>query len=426
MHIVIVTYVYPPEHAPWGVEVAEMAEDFARAGHRVTVVAGWPSHPSGLLYAGWHRSFRHLEHRPEGFDLLRCGHSFGPRKRMFNRLWYYLTFAASSLVNALALGPIDVVVCSSTPIFGPLADWLLAKLKGARLVYDISDLRPEAMATAGIMSAESRSYRVLKALDTWVCRRTDLITTLSENLRRAIAARGVDSSKIRIIPFWLDGRKIQPADRDNPWRRQQGIAPETFVALFAGTIGYVSGAEMLADVAAALAARKDILLLVVGEGPVKDKLQAAAMRLGLSNMRFLPFQPASVLGDMQATADAGIITLLPEAGENSVPSKMLGYLAAGRPVIAGVHETSPTAEALRQGRCGMVVPPQDAPAMAEAIARLADDRRQAARLGRNARQYFLQCFERQGVVRQWQEALTAVVRRGRADNPLSQGMPQTP
>jgi colanic acid biosynthesis glycosyl transferase WcaI len=403
-----------------------MGEDFARAGHRVTVITGWPSHPGGMLYAGWHSRFRHLEHRPEGFDLLRCGHSFGPRKQIFHRLWYYLTFALSSLVNALALGRIDVVVCSSTPIFGPLTDWTLAKLKGARLVYDISDLRPEAMATAGIMSAEGRSYRILKALDTWVCRRTDLITTLSENLRRAIAARGLDLNKIRVIPFWLDGQKIQPTKRDNPWRRRQGIAPETFVALFAGTIGYITGVEMLVDVAKALAGRKDILLLMVGEGPVKAKLQAAATQLGLTNMRFLPFQPASVLSDMQATADVGLVTLYPQTGETLMPGKMLGYLAAARPVIASVHEASPTAEALRQGRCGLVVPPQDAAAMAEAIIRLADDRSQAARMGRNARQYFLQCFERQGVVRQWQEALTAVVRHGRADSPIGKGMHQTP
>lgn len=405
--------------------VDELAEDLAAAGHDVTVVTGWPSHPRGKLFDGWKCRFRQVTHDPKGYALLRCRHSFGPRKRMSHRLWYYFTFAVTSFINTLALRNVDVIICASTPIFGSWSDWLLARLKGARFVYDISDLRPEAMLTAGMIT-QGRLYGLLKAQDTWVCRRADLITTLSENLRKGIEARGIAPDKIRVIPFWLDGRKIQPQDRDNPWRREQGIPTSKFVALFAGTIGYVSGAEMLVDVAQALSGRDDILLLVVGEGPVKDSLQRRAEELRLANMRFLPFQPAEVLNQMQATADVGLVTLLPDAGENSVPSKMLGYLAAGRPVIASVSESSPTAQAIVQGRCGLVAPPQDSSAMAAAILQLADDHRQLAEMGCNAREFFLRCFDRQGSVAQWQMSLTALCQRGKAriGDPENGGKPR--
>ena len=390
--------------------IEELAEDLAAAGHRVTVVTGWPSHPGGKLASGWKSRFRQLTRQPEGYNILRCGHSFGPRKRLMHRLWYYFTFAISSFINALTVRNIDVIVCDSTPIFGSFLDWLLAILKGARFIYDISDLRPEAMATAGLMQ-KGLLYRLLLTQDTWLCRQADLITTLSENLQKGIEARGIAGSNIRMIPFWLDERKLQPGSRDNPWRRQQGITLDKFVALYAGTIGYVSGAEVLVEVARALSNWKDILLLVVGEGPVKDKLQERSGLLRLTNMLFLPFQPAAVLNDMQAAADVGLVTLLPEAGDNSIPSKVVGYLAAGRPVIASVHQTSPTAKIIHQARCGIVTPPQDPAAMAEAIIKMAESPTQRAEMGRNAREHFLRCFLRQNSTRQWLENLVAVAQR---------------
>ena len=396
-----------------------MAEDFTRAGHRVTVVAGWPSHPRGYLFGGWCSRFRRKERDARGFDVLRCGHSFGPRKRVSHRMWYYLTFALSAVVNSLLLRKIDVVVGGSAPVFGFMI-MLLGRLKGAKYLYYIADLLPEAIVTAGLMS-QGWLYWILKAQDTWLCRRADFITTLSDSLREGIEARGVDPGKIRVIPFWLDGRKVHPGDRDNPWRRQHGIAKEAFVALFAGTIGYVSGAEMLVEVARLLSDRKDVLLLVVGEGPVKDALQVKAAEAKLTNMRLLPFQPAAVLNDMQATADVGLVTLLPEAGEHSVPSKLLGYLAAGRPVIASVQANSPTAETIRQGRCGVVVGPQDPAAMAEAIRHAADHRVELTEMGANAREHFLRHYDRQGNVRQWQETLSPQCARPQAVTDLAGG-----
>ena len=392
--------------------VQELAEDLTRRGHRVTVVTGWPSHPQGALYPGWHSAWRRLERCPEGYDVLRCGHSFGPRKRLLHRLWYTLTYAVSTFVNALTLPRVDVFMWGMPAVFGSVAYGLLARLKGARFVYYVPDLMPEAIQTAGMIS-QGRAFRLMKAVDAWLCRRADLVTTLSENLRSGIASRGIDPAKIRVIPFWIDGQKVRPGEHDNPWRRQHGIAPETFVALYAGTIGYVSGAGVLADVAGMLADRKDILLLVVGEGPVKDDLQAAAVQRRLSNLQFLPFQPTDQLNDMQATADVGLVTLLPAAGDNSVPSKVLGYLAAGRAVIASVHEGSPTAQTLRQGRCGWAVPPQDARAMAEAIRHAADHRGEPAELGRNAREHFLRHFDRHSSVLQWEQALLSTMAKRR-------------
>jgi colanic acid biosynthesis glycosyl transferase WcaI len=108
---------------------------------------------------------------------------------------------------------------------------------------------------------------------------------------------------------------------------------------------------------------------------------------------------------MQATADAGLVTLLPGTGESSVPSKILGYMASGRAVVASVRGDSPTAQTIREADCGIVVPPQDPAALAAAICTLADDRELAARFGRNAHAYFLANFSRARCAQQFKEMM---------------------
>ncbi len=389
--------------------VSELAEDLAAKGHRVTVITGWPNHPGGVLFPGWRTRWRSVEGDSRGFHVIRCGHSIHPRERPFWRLWYYLTFGVSTLFNGLSVGRFDRVLCLSTPIFGSWTAWLLARIKGARFVYAIFDLHPESAANAGLVK-RGLAYRILRAVDSALCRRSSLIVTLGEGLRSGILERGIRPEKVAAVPFWLDGRKVKPGPRDNAWRREQGIGPETFVALYAGTIGYVSGAEMLIETATQLAARKDILILCVGEGPVKDRLVSAAAQAGLGNIRFLPFQPASVLDMVQATADVGLVTLLPEAGRSSVPSKVLGYIAAGRPVIASVGADSDTARMIRSAGCGVVTRCMDPGELADAIVTLADDALAREGFGRSGRAYFERNLERSAAIAAYERILAGAGR----------------
>ena len=385
--LVLVCHVYPPEHAPAGVMAEELAESLATNGHDVTVLTGWPSHPAGTLFPGWHAQWRSVDNDPRGFRVIRCLHSIRSRERSHWRLWYYFTFAISSLVNGCRAGKFDAVLCLSTPFFGTWAAWALARIKGARFVYGIFDLHPEAAANAGLLG-RGTVYKALRVSDTLLCRLSHSIVTLSGGIKGEIVARGITPERITVVPLWLDGTKVRPGLRENQWRREQGIPSEIFIALYAGTLGHVSGAEILVETARLLAPRRHIQILCVGEGPIKGHLTRTAARLGLTNLRCLPFQPARVLDEVQATADVGLVTLLPEASRTSIPSKVLGYLAAGRPVIASVAADSDTAEIVRQAGCGSVTPCLDPAALAEAICDLADDQWKRVQMGQRARSYF--------------------------------------
>ena len=403
MRVAIICHVYPPEHAPAGIMVSELAQDLAAKGHHVTVLTGWPSHPAGVLFPGWQSKWRSAEQHA-GFSVIRCGHSTHLRAQPFWRLWYYVTFGLTTLVNGWRSGPFDSIVCLSTPVFGSWTAWLLARSKCARFVQCIFDLHPEGAANAGLVQ-RGLLYTALRAADTRLCRLADQIVTLGEGVRGEIAARGISPSLVAIVPFWLDGSKVRPSPRENAWRTRHHILPRTFVALYAGTIGYISGAEVLVETARLLEHRTDILLLCVGDGPVKERLMVAAAEARLTNIQFLPFQPSEVLPQVLATADVGLVSLLPGAGRTSVPSKVLGYLAAARPVIASVEPETDTARLIEQAACGRVTGVHNPQGIASAVLELANDARLREQLGRAGRLHFERFFDRASGVSAYERLL---------------------
>jgi colanic acid biosynthesis glycosyl transferase WcaI len=373
----------------------ELAEDLAAAGHDVTVLTGWPNYPQGKLFPGWRRRFRSLQ-QEGGYRVLRVWHTLPRRSSFVSRVLWFAAFAMSSFLNILISRKFDVVYSHTTPLAGPVMTWLACRLKGMTFLYGIYDLYPEAAAEVGVVR-RGLAYRFFRGLDTWVCRRAHSIPTLGPGIQEALVARGIPREKIPIIPFWIDAAKVRPLDRDNPWRREHGIALDKFIVLYAGTMGHVSGAAMMAEVAAKLRDVPNLLFLFVGEGVAKDQTLRRCEELGLTNTLFLPFQPQERLGEVLSSADIGVVTLRPGASRNSLPSKVLGYLAAGRAVVASVDDNSDTAECIRQGNCGRVAPAQDAEAMAETIQKMMAPGL-ATRYGLAAREYFLRHYSRQAAV----------------------------
>jgi colanic acid biosynthesis glycosyl transferase WcaI len=244
--------------------------------------------------------------------------------------------------------------------------------------------------------------RAARKLENLIYRRSDKIGVLSEGFQRTlIKEKGVALEKVAVIPVWLDVRDIVPMQRDNPWRREMEIESEKFVVLYAGTIGLVSGAEVVVEAARLLRSRRDILLLLVGEGQAKDRVEAMAREFGLNNIRFLPFQPRERLSESQATADVSLVTLAPGRGKTSVPSKVLGYMAAARPVVAAVDKDCDTAELIRTSGCGLVVSPDQGDELAEAILHFYGNPKERVTCGRAGHRHFLHHFERQAVLKRY-------------------------
>jgi colanic acid biosynthesis glycosyl transferase WcaI len=400
MKILITTQVYPPELHPTAVMVRELAIHLAQGGHQVTVATGFPHHPYGQVYQGYKLTWRQTEDC-DGIQVIRGWHVVNPRTSLLTRGLVMASQTLSFFIAALKISSPEVVIAGGPPLLGPLASGIIAKMHGAKLVPFIYDIYPDIAVELGWLKNPTL-IRAAHKLEQLMYHWSERIIVLSEKFREIlITQKGVEPEKLAIVPVWLNSAEVTPMPRDNSWRKEMGIPIEKFVILYSGTIGLVSGAEVVLEAAQHLTNYPDIIFLFVGAGQARDQVEAQARQACLNNIRFLPFQPRERLSELQASADVSLVTLAPGRGKTSVPSKILGYMAAARPVIASVDLDCDTACLVRGSGCGQVVPPAQGNDLAKAILHYythIEDRQNA---GENGHQYFLASLDRHVVLKKY-------------------------
>ena len=386
----------------------ELAAGLARRGFHVTVAAGRPHHGSGRVPQGYGRLWRSNEQ--DGYRVVRLWHPTFESRRIAARALVMASQTVATTLAAATSGRPDVLLSfGGPPLLGPVLSGFLARIWRSPLVTVIHDLYPDVAVESGAIR-----NRALVGAARWVerlqYRLSDHLVVLGETMREAlISSHGIPADRISSLPVWLDPEEIRPGERDNAWRREAGIGPERFVVLYSGTAGLISGAEALEEVARR--ADPDVDLVLVGGGSawraLDERHRAGALP---RNLRLLPYQPRERLAEVQASSDLSLLTLLPGRGRASVPSKLQGYMAAGRPVLVSVDDDCDSARLVRRGGFGLVVRPGDPTAIVEAIREARRDRDRLAEWGRQARAVFERENAREPIVDAYEALLRALAR----------------
>lgn len=365
---------YWPDTGATGQLLTELAEDLvARHGIDVTVIAGYPATPESRALPA--REIRN------GVRIIRArGTRLAPR-RFAARALNYLTYFASALWAGIRLPRQDVTVAlTDPPIIGLAA---LAARPRRGMVFYCQDIFPEV---AGLLEDfhSPAINAVLEHLNRFLVRRAARIISLGNTMTaRLVHGKGADADRITVISNWADTAAIVPAAKQNSFAAAHGLDAK-FVVLHAGNLGLSQNLDVVIDAAARLASRPDILILFIGDGNRKAALEEAVRARGLSNVRFLPFQPRDQLRWTYASSDVCLVSLKPGLAGYIVPSKLYPILAAGRPYIAAVESSTEVAALTMHHRCGVLVEPGDAAQLAEAIMRLADQRDERQAMGARA------------------------------------------
>lgn len=389
--------------------VRELAAELAARGWEVTVVTGFPNHPSGRVFGGYRKRWRQ-EERENGVRILRVWLATSPCRSFFTRVLGFLTFTFTSAWAVLWHTKADVIFGVTQPLSMGLVLPVLARLKGAAVVLNVQDLHPDVPIELGLVR-NPILIRALRVLERFGYRAADRLAVISEGFRSHCTRHGAQDERISVIHNWIDLDEVQPGPRENAFRVEAGCRPNDFVVLHAGTLGLVSGAEVLVDAAQRLRDHPDIRFVIVGDGPLLKPMQELAVASGLDSMVFLPFQERSRLSEVQAIADVSVVTLGAGKGRTSVPSKVLGYMAAARPVVAAVDEECETARAIAAARCGLITSPGDGAALAAAILRLRDNDAERAAMGENGRAYAEERLSRTHVLSQYERVFTSCLKQ---------------
>jgi colanic acid biosynthesis glycosyl transferase WcaI len=372
---------YAPEPTGIGKYSGEMAAWLVGQGHQLRVVCAPPYYP-GWRLQGADRWPHYRREQLQGVQVWRAPLWVPARPGGLARVLHLLSFALSSLplVLAQAAWRPDVVMTVAPAFVCAPAGWLTARLCGARAWLHVQDFELDVAFRMGLLKG-GPAQRAALAAERWLLRRYDRVSSISQRMVERLLHKGVAAARLRSLPNGVDVDTVRPLARPSAYRAELGLAEGAVVALFSGTLGPKQGLLLIPAAARLLAQRPDIVFVVCGDGVMKERLQAACA--GLAQLRLLPLQPAARLPELLGLADIHLLTQSPDAEDLVLPSKLSGMLASGRPVVATCRPDTEIA-ALLSG-CGVVVPPEDAAALAAAVLSLADAPARRAELGAAAR-----------------------------------------
>jgi colanic acid biosynthesis glycosyl transferase WcaI len=373
---------YAPELTGIGKYTGEMAEWLAANGMDVTVVTAPPYYPAWRV-DGAHSARRYSSETIEGVKVIRCPLWVPRRPTTIKRLLHLASFALSSLPVmlwlAIRLRP-RLVLVVEPPLFAAPAARLAARLAGATAWLHVQDFEVDAAFGLGMLRAPALR-RVAGALESWLMRSFDRVSTISERMVKRLAAKTVAAERTRLFPNWVDLDRIRPLPEASALRAQH-FPDDRIVVLYSGNMGKKQGLETVLQ-AAKLIAPLDakIQFVFCGDGVGRVELERAAS--GAPNVAFWPLVPAERLNELLNAADIHVLPQRADTEDLVFPSKLTNMLASGRPVVATANAHTQIADVL--GDCGVVVPPGDACKLADALRCLAHDPERRRTLGATGR-----------------------------------------
>lgn len=411
MNVLVMGMNYAPEKTAIGPFTSCLCEYLADRGHEVTVVTAFPHYPEWRIQDGY-RGKVFLRDRVNGILVYRSYVYVPAKLNTLQRIAYDSSFSLSAFVSALLVGKaMDVIVCISPPLQLGLMAYILGKLKGVPFLFHIKDLLPDAAVNVGMLK-DRRLVGLAHRLEKFIYETAAAIGVISPGFAANLYSKGVPKSKVYYLPDWIDIDFIKPIDKNNIFRKQNGLSESDFLIMYAGNIGKKQALETLLEAASILRRQKDVVFLIVGEGARKAALVKKAEEMNLSNLHFLSLQPKKMLPYMLSAADVLVLTQQAGITDICLPSKLLTNMASARPIVASVNDRSETARAIRDAEAGLVVAPKNPQALAEAILKLRRSAELREQLGSNGRAFVAKHFEKSKVLKKFERLLQTIVKNG--------------
>lgn len=338
--------------------------------------------------------------------------SFPHKVNDFRRIINMISFAFVFFFAALFRRKPDVFIASSPHLFLAYAGLIAAKMKRIPFVFEVRDLWPDSLVKMGGV----REGAVLKAL-TWMenqlYNKSDKIIVLTEHQRQYIAERGIPLDKIDLIPNGVVVGSWAPNDEKRAeYRAKLGVPADDYVAIYTGAHGPANALEYVVQAGQHLPS-KGYSIVLIGDGPDKERLQKRVAELGLKNVYLLDPVPKAEIFDYTNAADFGIISLADnEVFRGARPNKLFDYTFLGKPIITTVD--GEVRQIVESNRVGVFSGAENPKGLAEAILELSSySDEQLAEIRENGRAFIDREGDRQKLAKKFYGILTDLVRKKR-------------
>ena len=384
----------------------QLSRELAKHGHEVM-------HSFGAFFQSPRGALNQQPDDPPTFNIVGlqlnepfAKYSFG--KRMIQEIKY----SQILLDHIRSFGP-DVVIFANTPSEALSLVYWQTRRENIQFIFWVQDFY--SIAVQKILSKRlsilGRAVGQLYVwMDKYLLKKSEQIVLITKDFEPLLEDWHVDLSKTTIIPNWAPLEDMPVCEKNNEWSITQQLE-DKFCFLYSGTLGMKHNPALLVELAQQFIEQPDVRVVVISEGIGADWLQTQQSELQLNNLILLDYQPFAELPNVLGMADVLVAILEPDAGVFSVPSKVLSYLCAKRPLLLAVPQENLAARIVIENEAGLVVDPDDAGGFLENATTLFADGALRDRLSKNGRTYAEAHFDIKKISNQFEKIIISATEK---------------
>ncbi len=399
--ILIITDSYPPELRSASELMGDLANVLKERGCEVTVLTSYPQY--NLANTGEDLPLFPLDIVEEGVRVLRVKvlphHKVHFIIRGISQL--FLPYIFWSALKKKTKEKFDVVIVHSPPLPLTITATKVKKFYGARLLLNVHDFFPQNAVDLGILTMRPM-IKFFEKMEQRAYKKSDIIVVPSHEHKNFLKKnRGVSEEKVSVIPHWINIRPFREAKRTGKFRKKFGME-NRFIFVFGGVLGPSQELDLILRVAAKLSEYPEIAFLFVGDGSEKERLITMKKEMNLNNVVFGDWVSKKEYPNLLKDADVGFFSLTDKNTTPAVPAKLVGYLAAGLPVVALLHGESEGHEIIKEAQCGYSALFGDEETARGLVLKIYKEKNDLKKYGENGFRYAEAHFTKEVCATQWE------------------------
>lgn len=409
--LLIYAHYFYPDVASTGQILMELTEGLKET-FDITVVCVVPSY-TGVIEEKYKKQ-KYYKEEINGIKVLRVRVPEFSKINKISRVKNLLAYFINSILATFKLEKQDYIfTISQPPILGGVLGVIGKLIKGGKLIYNIQDFNPEQTMAVSYVN-NKLLLKISMAIDKFTCRRSDKVIVVGRDMQETLKGRFKNIKKVPSNDFvnnWVDENEIYPLEDDNKkvmeFKEKYNLQ-DKFIIMYSGNIGLYYDLENIIKVIGEFKDREDIVFAFVGEGTVKKKIEKYSIENDLLNVRFIPYQDKKELVYSLNSADIHWVVNAKGIKGISVPSKLYGVMAAGKPVLGVLEKGSEGRIILEESKCGVCAEPGSYKEIEENINYVIEHKEEIKEMGRNGRVYLEKYLVKEVSINKYKESILSI------------------
>ena len=399
--ILIYSLVFSPDGVSTAYLYNDLALGFQKRGYEVCVLTTTPHFnliEGALNKQPLQKCFSGLFYQSD-FNGIKVFHiPLKKHKSTLLRMLSFIYWHKMSFFVGLFLKRPDVILTPSPPLTSGFVAILLAKLKGAKTIYNVQEIYPDLLINLGHLKS-TFLINFLKRLERFVYNSSNAVTTIDKQFYNIIKPRIKQKSSLHIIPNFVD-TDLYVTESSAKLPPEFLSKPGFINMLYAGNIGLAQEWDLVLNLANEIR-EESITIWIIGEGVKKEYLKSQIQKHDLSNIKLLPYQDRKYMPAINLFADFHFIAMDKSMENEGFPSKVYSIMASGRPMVIVSSENTPITSFLNETDTSLLVTDHSLSGFKNAVLKLALDKGLRISLGANGRKIIDQDYTKERVINQY-------------------------